>query len=76
MLAAEAEGLGSHAMEGLDARRVRAVLGAGARWGVPLAISLGFPRATAHPAAGLRSVRPRVEEIVCDNKLGVAWSKE
>jgi nitroreductase len=73
MLAAAAEGLGSHAMEGLDARRVREALGAPARgWGVPLVVSLGFARASAHPAAALRSARPTLRELVSSNRFGAA----
>ena len=70
LLAATANGVGSHAMEGFDARRVLSAIGApiDGRWGVPVIISLGYPRSTGHSSEALTSVRPRRQEMVFINK--------
>ena len=74
MLAATSQGLATHAMEGLDARRVREALGVpraqAARWGVPLVVAIGYARESTHPAAGLRSVRPPLGEVAFSNRFG------
>ena len=70
LLAATANGVGSHAMEGFDARRVLTAIGAptDGRWGVPVIISLGYTRTTGHPSETLASVRPKQHEMVYVNK--------
>jgi nitroreductase len=70
LLAATANGVGSHAMEGFDARRVLTAIGAptDGRWGVPVIISLGYTRTTGHPSETLASARPKQHEMVYRNK--------
>lgn len=75
LLAASANGIGSHAMEGFDTRRVLTAIGAptNGRWGVPVIISLGYGRTSGHPSEEIQSVRPKRSEIVYSSNQ---WGEE
>lgn len=56
MLAATAHGLTSCPMEGFDACRVRRALGLPRRYGIPMVLTLGYPRLQEDDRAGARTV--------------------